>query len=161
MKMSKFTTGLIFLTVLSGALVAGLDAGLIYNEFPYMGLGFIPSDMWALSTESASNPYPISWIRNLLENPSAVQFNHRVLAMTTSSVILGLWMYSRTLTLSPPLIFATNLLLGITGAQVSLGISTLLYLVPIPLAAAHQAGSLTLLTASLWLLRTLKQTKGI
>lgn len=64
---------------MTGALVAGLDAGLIYNEFPFMGLGLVPSDMWALSTPSERNPNPIPWWRNLLENSSAVQFNHRVM----------------------------------------------------------------------------------
>ena len=59
--------------------MAGLDAGLIYNEFPRMGKGFIPSDMWAYSTPSERNPTPMSLLRNLLENPSAIQFNHRLL----------------------------------------------------------------------------------
>jgi cytochrome c oxidase assembly protein subunit 15 len=61
---------------MTGGFVAGLDAGLIYNEFPYMGEGLIPSDMWALSNGSKE---PLPWYMNLLENPSAVQFNHRVL----------------------------------------------------------------------------------
>jgi cytochrome c oxidase assembly protein subunit 15 len=36
------------------------------------------------------------------------------------------------------------------GIQISLGISTLLLVVPLPLAAAHQAGAVLLLTAALW-----------
>ncbi len=54
---------------LSGAFVAGLDAGLVYNEFPYMGEGIVPSDLLALSP---------TW-KNFTENPSAVQFVHRVM----------------------------------------------------------------------------------
>lgn len=76
---AKGTASLVFLTAMSGALVAGLDAGLIYNEFPKMGEGYVPSDMWALSTKSERNPDPVPFWRDLLENPSAVQFNHRVL----------------------------------------------------------------------------------
>ena len=155
-RFSIATAVMVFITALSGALVAGLDAGLIYNEFPYMGLGFVPSDMWALSTESKSNPSPIPWWRNLLENSSAVQFNHRVMAISTSTVILGLWTYSRRLPLPRQSRLAINALLGVTAIQVSLGISTLLYLVPVPLAAAHQAGSLTLLSVALWLVHTLR-----
>lgn len=52
-----------------------------------------------------------------------------------------------------------NALLGVTALQVSLGISTLLYFVPTPLAAAHQAGSLTLLSMALWLVHTLRIIK--
>lgn len=73
--LAKATTGLVFVTAMSGAFVAGLDAGLIYNEFPKMGNGYFPSDFWALSTGST----PLPWYMNLLENPAAVQFDHRIL----------------------------------------------------------------------------------
>jgi cytochrome c oxidase assembly protein subunit 15 len=52
---------------------------------------------------------------------------------------------------------AANYLLGIAVLQVTLGISTLIYMVPIPLASAHQAGSLTLLSTALWLVHTIKK----
>ncbi|KAJ3247867.1 Cytochrome c oxidase assembly protein cox15 [Chytriomyces hyalinus] len=146
---------LVLLTAFSGAFVAGLDAGLIYNEFPYMGDGLVPSDMWALSDPSKAEK-PIPWWRNLLENHAAVQFNHRVLAMTTATAVTALWVVSRKFTLPRSSRMAMNALLGVTALQVSLGISTLLYLVPVPLAAAHQSGSLLLLSTSLWLLHTLR-----
>lgn len=71
--------GLIFITAISGAWVAGLDAGLIYNEFPYMGTSLVPSDMWAFSTLDPADPSKptMHWTQNLVRNPSAVQFNHR------------------------------------------------------------------------------------
>jgi cytochrome c oxidase assembly protein subunit 15 len=81
-KFKRYATGLaalVFITAISGAWVAGLDAGLIYNEFPLMGDGLVPSDMWAYSTPSPSNPNPMPWYENLARNPAAVQFNHRVL----------------------------------------------------------------------------------
>lgn len=78
-RMAHGTVGLIFITAVSGAFVAGLDAGLIYNEFPNMGLSLVPSDFWAYSTKSDRNPEPISWGMNLITNPAAVQFNHRAL----------------------------------------------------------------------------------
>jgi len=53
----------------SGAFVAGLDAGLVYNSFPKMGGQWIPEDLFAMS------PKP----KNLSENPTTVQFNHRLL----------------------------------------------------------------------------------
>ena len=152
---SVATCCLVFTTAMSGALVAGLDAGLIYNEFPFMGNGIVPADFWALSSISDRNQAPISWIRNLLENPSAVQFNHRLLACTTFTAIFALWLYSRRLRLPPNARVAINSLLGVAVVQVSLGIATLVYFVPIPVAAAHQAGSLTLLSVALWLLHIL------
>jgi cytochrome c oxidase assembly protein subunit 15 len=69
---------MIFITAISGAWVAGLDAGLIYNEFPYMGEGLVPSDRWAYSTpENLDTPAKMGWLENLGRNPAAVQFNHR------------------------------------------------------------------------------------
>lgn len=143
---------LVFTTVVSGALVAGLDAGLIYNEFPFMGLGLAPPkselfDQWYSRHEDRSD----LWWRNMLENPSLVQLDHRIMAMTTFTSIVALFAYTRA---SPTM---KNLLprpakkgmhgvLAFALMQVGLGISTLLYLVPTPLASAHQAGSLFLLT---------------
>lgn len=63
------TKGLIFLTALSGAFVAGMDAGLIYNTFPKMADKWIPDDMFVIS--------PI-W-KNFTENPATLQFDHRIL----------------------------------------------------------------------------------
>lgn len=65
------TKGLVFLTALSGAFVAGLDAGLIYNSFPLMANKFIPDDILAFS--------PI--FKNFTENPTTVQFDHRILVI--------------------------------------------------------------------------------
>ncbi|KAJ3191808.1 Cytochrome c oxidase assembly protein cox15 [Irineochytrium annulatum] len=158
------TAALVFMTALSGAFVAGLDAGLIYNEFPWMGgyPNLMPSDMWAFSNPPpTSMEEPVSWWRNLLENPSAVQFDHRVMATTTSAAIATLWAGSSRLRLPKGPRMAVNALLGVVGLQVTLGIATLLYFVPVPLAAAHQSGSLVLLTTSLWLVHTLRVLKRV
>ena len=61
--------GLVFVTALSGALVAGMDAGLIYNSFPKMADKWIPEDILALSPT----------LKNFTENPTTVQFDHRIL----------------------------------------------------------------------------------
>lgn len=70
------TAALVFVTSMSGALVAGLDAGLIYNEFPYMGQSFIPpkSELFPAKFGDENN----FW-RNFFDNPTTVQFDHRVL----------------------------------------------------------------------------------
>jgi cytochrome c oxidase assembly protein subunit 15 len=143
---------LVFTTAMSGGLVAGLDAGMIYNEFPRMGVGLAPPkselfDKFYSRKEDGSD----LWWRNMLENPSTVQLDHRILATTTFTVILSLWAYtrfsSRVKVALPD--SARKGMLGVVHLvmmQVLLGISTLIYLVPTPLAAAHQAGSLALLT---------------
>jgi len=144
--------GLVFLTAMSGGLVAGLDAGLIYNEFPKMGSGWIPprSELFSdFYSHTASNSD--IWWRNALENPSLVQLDHRILATTTFTAIVALFAYSRFSPKAKKLIPRASKkgmhgVLGFACLQVALGISTLIYLVPLPLASAHQAGSLALLS---------------
>lgn len=143
---------LIFTTAMSGGLVAGLDAGLIYNEFPYMGLGLTPpkSELFSDFYARMSDQSDLVW-RNFLENPSLVQLDHRILATTTFLAVHALWAYSQ---FSPSMRFllpaaakrGVHGVVGFVWMQAALGITTLLYLVPIPLASAHQAGSLFLLT---------------
>lgn len=123
-----------------------------------MGLGLVPSDMWALSLESGGQGVKPLW-RNFFENPATVQFDHRWLAISTSTAIIGLWVYSRKLNLPNGARMAVNSLLGVMVAQVTLGITTLLYLVPVPLAAMHQCGSLTLLSTAIWLMQALRYRK--
>ncbi|RIB27909.1 cytochrome oxidase assembly protein [Gigaspora rosea] len=147
---------LIFLTSMSGALVAGLDAGLIYNEFPYMGKNIIPPKSELFSKAYARLGEANLW-RNFIDNPTTVQFDHRVLAISTLCAITTLWLYSRRLMLPPKARLAINSVLGVSCLQVTLGISTLIYMVPLPLASAHQAGSLTLLTTALYLVHTMKR----
>jgi heme a synthase len=143
---------LVFATAMSGGLVAGLDAGLIYNEFPNMGLGLTPPRSELFNSFYSRDPEQkdLYW-RNALENPSLVQLDHRILATTTFTSVMALWAYSK---YSPTM---RNFLpraakrgvhgvVGFVWLQVILGISTLIYLVPLPLASAHQAGSLALLT---------------
>jgi cytochrome c oxidase assembly protein subunit 15 len=143
---------LVFTTAMSGGLVAGLDAGLIYNEFPRMGTGLTPPKSELFSDFYSRRPDRSDiWWRNMLENPSTVQLDHRILATTSFTAILALWAYSR---FNPRVRAALPKsaqkgMLGVVHLlmlQVTLGITTLLYLVPVPLAAAHQAGSLALLT---------------
>ena len=79
--------------------------------------------------------------RNLFENPTTMQFDHRVLAKTTYLATALFFVSSRRAAVRaalPPLA---------VRATAALGISTLLYLVPVPLAATHQAGSVALLLA--------------
>ncbi|KAK8850629.1 hypothetical protein IAR55_004548 [Kwoniella newhampshirensis] len=125
---------MVFLTAVTGAFVAGLDAGLVYNEFPYMGESIVPPKDELFDPRYAKSSTD-TWWRNMLENP----------ATTTFSILLTLPFIAR----KAPFVSTRRLAALTTAAavtQVTLGISTLLYLVPIPLAAMHQAGSVVLLT---------------
>lgn len=145
--------GLTFVTAMSGAFVAGLDAGLIYNDFPYMGNSYIPPTgelITSLPSLNENSSTLAKIVHNMFENPVLAQLDHRILAMSTATSTLGLgvWAaircYQGTL---PRVAFR-----GMAGMsvlivmQATLGICTLWYLVPTPLAAAHQAGSLAVLT---------------
>jgi cytochrome c oxidase assembly protein subunit 15 len=130
---------LVSVTIVAGGFVAGLNAGLTYNTFPLMDGQFVPAGYAQLSP----------FIRNWFENVAAVQFDHRLLAETTVASVVVLWLMGRRAVLPRPARIALNALLAVALLQLSLGISTLLLVVPIPLAAAHQTGALLLLTAAI------------
>lgn len=154
--------GLVFTTAMSGALVAGLDAGLAYNMFPFMEEGRIKAEnAWSLRRLEYF-PTVTAWLKdNLFDNTASVQFNHRVLAVSTATFVSALYFSSRKLTQYLPRSarIARHVLMGSVIIQVSLGISTLLYLVPVGLGAAHQAGAVAVLSSVLWLLHSLARVR--
>lgn len=146
-KYAHWTTGLVFFTAISGAFVAGLDAGLVYNSYPKMGTRWIPEDLLAFSPK----------IKNFFENPTTVQFDHRILGTTSVVAITALYLFARRLPLPRRTSMAVTSLVTMAYLQVTLGICTLLFYVPTTLAAAHQSGSLVLLSIALWLMNELKR----
>ena len=128
---------LVFVTLLSGAFVAGLNAGLIYNEFPTMGGAVIPADY--------QNGLP--WFRNPFENPTAAQLHHRLFASLSALVVLVAAVAIMRGSASRRVKSWAGISLVIILGQYALGVVTLLYAVPISLGAAHQAGALSLLAA--------------
>ena len=143
-------TGLITLTIISGGFVAGLKAGKIYNTFPMMGDHWMPPGLTTLEP---------GW-RNLTENATTVQFDHRLLAITTFLMIVVYWLRARKTDLPVRAAKATNALLHTGVLQVALGISTLIFSVPLVLAASHQAVAMLLFTVALTLLHSLRSDFG-
>ncbi|ODV81817.1 COX15-CtaA-domain-containing protein [Suhomyces tanzawaensis NRRL Y-17324] len=144
--------GLAFATAMSGGMVAGLDAGLIYNTFPHMGDDIVPSVNELMSPVYARKADQSDlWWRNLLENPTTVQLVHRILATTVFFTVAGTYLFcSRNKAMFPKATLKrAHGIMGLVTLQVALGITTLIYLVPIPLGSAHQAGALALLTGCL------------
>jgi cytochrome c oxidase assembly protein subunit 15 len=125
---------------LSGGMVAGLRAGLAYNTFPLMNGRLVPPEILQLEP----------WWRNFLYNMATVQFVHRAIAFLLLVLVVLFWWRALAAPLGPRQRLACHLLVATLLLQVALGIATLLLVVPVALAAAHQAGAVLLLAASLW-----------
>lgn len=165
-RFSFFVFGMAFLTCISGAFVAGLDAGMLYNTFPLMGGKLTPSkrelfdEQIPIRQGMEPSEFNVFW-KNMLENPVTVQLNHRVLAVTTWTLCLGVALFGRRLKPFIPrrTYGAAQGVFHLATLQAALGISTLIYVVPIPLAACHQAGALAVLTWFMVLLTRLRVPK--
>jgi len=147
-------TSITALTMISGAFVAGNDAGNAYNTFPKMDNQWIPLD-------DMVDPKLQPSYRNIFENTATVQWNHRFLGTSTAITALaltglGLTHPTTRKALTPQAKRGLLLVGGAALSQATLGISTLLNYVPIGLAAAHQLGSLVVLSSSLYLVHSLR-----
>jgi cytochrome c oxidase assembly protein subunit 15 len=131
---------LIFVMALSGGLVAGIRAGFAYNTFPLMSGYVVPPEIMLIRP----------WYLNFIDNMATVQFDHRLLAwVLLVSVPIWWWRVHATPAVLAPARVAAHLLLAMLLVQVTLGISTLLLVVPLPLAALHQAGAVLLFASAL------------
>jgi cytochrome c oxidase assembly protein subunit 15 len=138
-QMTALCCALVALTIVAGGFVAGTHAGFDYNTFPLMSGDLVPDGYARLSP----------FLRNLAENIAAVQFDHRLLATLTAVVTATVVAVGVAVPRLRP-VRGTILTLGATVAlQYALGVTTLLLVVPVGLAAAHQAVSVLLLTAAL------------
>jgi len=138
-RFSWVITGLVFLMILLGGLVAGIRAGFSYNTFPLMNGHWIPPEIFMLQP----------WYLNFFNNMATVQFNHRLIAWVLFLLVPLFWFSSRRSALTPHARLAGNLLLALLLVQIALGITTLVHVVPLPLAAAHQAGAVLLFSCAL------------
>jgi cytochrome c oxidase assembly protein subunit 15 len=126
--------GLVGLQMLTGALVAGLDAGRSYTDWPLMAGEFFPTPYYEADLGA----------RSLFEGRAATQFNHRILAYGLwTAALLGAVVHRRSGVSRISVWFA-----GLVSAQAVLGIITLLHTAPLELALMHQGlGVLVLLAA--------------
>jgi len=129
--------GVVFVMVLSGGLVAGIRAGFAYNTFPRMNGEWMPSEIMMIQP----------WYRNFYENMATVQFDHRLIALLLALLVTVYWW--RTRDALPPARRSATLLIAMLAMQVALGISTLLLVVPVGLAALHQAGAVLVFAAAI------------
>ncbi len=122
------------LQMATGALVAGLDAGRTYTDWPLMAGEAIPSTYFSESLG----------LRSLFEGRAATQFNHRTLAyLLFAATLVALWSFRRS-----PLADAFALLATLTTLQSAWGIATLVHAAPLEMALLHQGlGVLVFLAA--------------
>jgi cytochrome c oxidase assembly protein subunit 15 len=136
---------LLYLMILSGALVAGTRAGYAYSTWPLMGNSFVPPGLYSGSP---------AWL-DAFEDITTIQFNHRMFAYGLIGLIsaLAIWLWRQV-----PCAGVRPAVVALCAAlfvQVLLGISTLLLHVPVPVAAAHQGGAVLLLSAAIYLAHVL------
>lgn len=122
--------GLVYTLILSGGLVAGLDAGFAYNTFPKMDGYWLPPGL------SPENPFA---------SVVTVQFLHRWAGVLVAAYLILLWGRALDARISAGSRAAFHALFVAIGVQGLLGVATLLLAVPLSLGALHQAGALILL----------------
>ncbi len=132
-RLATVLAAVLFLQVLLGALVAGIDAGRNFPTWPSMAGAFLPSESFE------NTPF---W-SNFFENPALVQFNHRLLGYIAFGVGILVWLKARkSAVLAVRGSFSVMMLMML--AQVVLGIVTVLYLARIDVALTHQIGAIIL-----------------
>ena len=129
---SFFLFSMLFITIIAGAFVAGMDAGLMYNEYPFMGDSLIPEN------------YGEYQLLDPFENPASAQFHHRHLALFTTLCTL-FYCYKYYFESEDKKVKKLSLLISIVVcSQFTLGIITLINMVPVYLGAIHQTGAVIL-----------------
>jgi cytochrome c oxidase assembly protein subunit 15 len=138
---------IVFLQMLLGAMVAGLDAGFLYNTFPDMNGNWLAEDIWHMTP---------GWI-NLMENPATVQFSHRIGAYLTAILVLLLWWrgLKTGAVEARAMLHATLILLVV---QFLIGVLTLILVVPLSLGIAHQAVALLLFASCVYTAHKLRSS---
>ena len=134
-RLAWIALGLVFLQILIGGFVAGLNAGFVYNDWPTMGGNIVPDDILHMSP----------WYLNFLENVATIQFTHRVVAYLVVAIILVLLVVCRRIEVPPRSRKLAHYLTAAVLLQVLIGIWTLVAVVPISLGALHQAGGMIVL----------------
>jgi len=150
-KYTKIAALLIITMIVSGAFVAGTRAGIGFNTFPLMNGTFFPPGLFSMS------PFYL----NFVENTTTIQFNHRMIAYLLMLYIPFFWYQTRKYVLTARTRGAIYLLLIVFALQIGLGIATLLYEVPVALAATHQGGALLLFTVVLYVIHEIRVGKSL
>lgn len=146
--LTHITAAMLVFQIVMGALVAGLKAGLIFNQWPMMGEGFVPSGLLSLE--------PV-W-QNFFDNAVTVQFDHRIgayLLFALASVLVLKGRSQSPLIRGASLVFFAGVIL-----QMTLGIVALLLEVPVSWGTAHQGGGAILLLIITYLMHIQRRERA-
>ena len=135
---------LLFIQIIYGAFVAGLDAGFIHNHWPMMSEGKLMHE--TVLTEKT----PV--YKNFIEGRSGVQFVHRILAFIVVISVVIIYIKGKKIAVSNHQLNGLNSLLILVGIQSLLGVLTILLQVPLWLGIAHQIGAFLLLSSMIFTL---------
>ncbi len=141
----------VFVMILSGALVAGIRAGNAYNTWPLMNGHWIPPEILLIEP----------WWKNFAFNMATVQFNHRTLAFLVMGLAVAAWWGGRVGRVGAAARAWSHALVAIVALQVCAGIATLLLRVPLPLAALHQSGAIAVFTCAIALWHFLRAPRAL
>ncbi|MBT8410150.1 MAG: COX15/CtaA family protein [Alphaproteobacteria bacterium] len=131
--LSAALLGLAFLQILLGALVAGIDAGRNYTDWPLMAGGILPPGVFDITP----------WWRNFFENDGLVQFVHRVSGYVLLLFGGYVWLRSR-VSGNGATRFAFNAMMAMLLVQMAIGVVTVLYSAQAHIALTHQFGAVVL-----------------
>ena len=137
--------GLVFVQIILGAFMAGLDAGRAFSSWPTYAGAWVPPGLYDLSP----------WWINHFENHALVHFQHRTVGYVVAVMVVWLYITLRRAGADRPLRIAGIHAVVLTAAQVALGVFTVVSMVALPLAALHQLCALALFAAALWWAYTL------
>ena len=141
LKLFKFFFILLFIQLIIGAFVSGMDAGTIYNTWPLMGSSYFPDDSKYIEFLNI----------NFFDNPSIVQFVHRNLAYLI--VIIYIYLLILVFRDTNKIFRKPIIIIGISiFLQVILGVVTLLSGVKIIYASLHQINSILIILSCLYFL---------
>jgi len=130
---------ILFIQIIYGAFVAGLDAGFIHNHWPMMSEGKFMHETVLIEKT------PV--YKNFIEGRSGVQFIHRILAFFVIISVAIIYIKGKKMTISNHQLNGLNSLLILVGIQSLLGVLAILLQVPLWLGIAHQIGAFLLLSS--------------
>ena len=130
---------ILFITIIAGSLVAGMDAGLMYNTYPLMNDSFFPIDYLSLG------------ILDPFENPGSAQFHHRHLGLI-SLIAIGIFFVKN---LYKKVFLELLFLIVLIIIQFLLGVYILLNYVPNLNASLHQIGAVLIFLTMIKIIHTL------
>lgn len=130
---------ILFIQIIYGAFVAGLDAGFIHNYWPMMSEGKFMHETVLIEKT------PV--YKNFIEGRSGVQFVHRILAFIVVISVVIIYLKGKKIAVSNHQLNGLNSLLVLVGLQSLLGVLTILLQVPLWLGIAHQIGAFLLLSS--------------